>query len=114
MFLRLLFRLLNGRIEPTKYEDECRTLLGANSYVLFTLDKLIYKVVKQAQSVLNDSTAAKLLQLHSYEARAPATLCLLPFCCVCRRVDEVCLAGGAAGAVPRQRVPCQCLRAAAR
>lgn len=67
-FLRLLFRLLNGGIDATKYEDECRTLLGANSYVLFTIDKLVYKLVKQLQHVVNDAPAMKLWQLHLYES----------------------------------------------
>ena len=67
-FLRLLFKLLNGTVESSSFEDDCRTLLGANSYVLFTLDKLIYKIVKQTQSLLADETASKLLHLYEYEA----------------------------------------------
>ena len=66
-FLRLLFKLLNGTIESSNFEDECRILLGANSYLLFTLDKLIYKIVKQVQSLLADEMASKLLQLFDYE-----------------------------------------------
>ena len=41
---------------------------GTNSYVLFTLDKLIYKVVKQLQSLLADDLACKLLDLYAYES----------------------------------------------
>ena len=67
-FLRLLFKLLNGAVESSNFEDDCRTLLGANSYVLFTLDKLIYKIVKQIQALHADETAAKLLHLHEYES----------------------------------------------
>ena len=66
-FLRLLFKLLNGTIESSYFEDECRMLLGANSYLLFTLDKLIYKIVKQVQSLLADEMASKLLHLYEYE-----------------------------------------------
>ena len=66
-FLRLLFKLLNGTVESSNFEDDCRTLLGANSYVLFTLDKLIYKIVKQIQSLLADENATKLLHLLEYE-----------------------------------------------
>ena len=66
-FLRLLFKLLNGTVESSNFEDDCRTLLGANSYVLFTLDKLIYKIVKQIQSLLADENATKLLHLLDYE-----------------------------------------------
>lgn len=49
---------------------------GTNSYVLFTLDKLIYKLVKQLQALLADEGATSLLNLHAYEAaRAPAARC---------------------------------------
>ena len=46
---------------------------GTNSYTVFTLDKLIYKLVKQASALLNDETALKLLELYKYEKsrRAP-------------------------------------------
>ena len=72
-FLRLLFKLLNGARESSAFEDECRTLLGANSYQLFTLDKLIYKIVKQIQALHQDEVATKLLRLAEYEKsrRAP-------------------------------------------
>ena len=66
-FLKLLFHLLNGTTESGKFEDDCRTLLGAKSYLLFTLDKLIYKVVKQVQLVIQDELSSKLLHLHDYE-----------------------------------------------
>ncbi|RWW85830.1 hypothetical protein BHE74_00005464 [Ensete ventricosum] len=33
-----------------QFEDDCRAIIGTQSYVLFTLDKLIYKVVKQAMN----------------------------------------------------------------
>jgi len=74
-FLHLLFRLLSGSVEASRYEDDCRALLGANSYVLFTLDKLIYKLIKQVQALLSDDTATRLLLLHEYEGarlRAPS------------------------------------------
>ena len=55
-----LYNLLDGSADNTKFEDDCRAIIGTQSYVLFTLDKLIYKVVKQVCScamvirVLND------------------------------------------------------------
>ena len=42
-----LYNLLDGSADNTKFEDDCRAIIGTQSYVLFTLDKLIYKVVKQ-------------------------------------------------------------------
>ena len=45
---------------------------GTNSYTLFTLDKLIYKVVKQLQSMLADDLCVKLTELYRYErSRCP-------------------------------------------
>ena len=66
-FLNLLFHLLNGATTAGKFEDDCRTLLGAKSYLLFTLDKLIYKVIKQVQLVIQEEPSGKLLHLHDYE-----------------------------------------------
>jgi paired amphipathic helix protein Sin3a len=47
-FMSALYNLLDGSSDNTKFEDDCRSIIGTQSYVLFTLDKLIYKVVKQA------------------------------------------------------------------
>lgn len=33
-------------MDSSTFEDSCRALLGTNSYVLFTLDKLIQKFIK--------------------------------------------------------------------
>lgn len=46
-FMSALFSLLDGSSDNAKFEDDCRAIIGTQSYVLFTLDKLIYKVVKQ-------------------------------------------------------------------
>lgn len=48
-----LFSLLDGSSDNTKFEDDCRSLIGNQSYVLFTLDKLIYKLVKQVKNHKN-------------------------------------------------------------
>ena len=40
---------------------------GTNSYTLFTLDKLIYKLVKQLQVILADDASMKLAELYRYE-----------------------------------------------
>lgn len=42
-----LYNLLDGSSDNAKFEDECRAIIGNQSYVLFTLDKVIYKLVKQ-------------------------------------------------------------------
>ncbi len=40
---------------------------GTGSYVLFTLEKLVYKVVKQMQTLLTDDLTHKLYELYQYE-----------------------------------------------
>lgn len=44
--MEALYNLLDGSSDNTKFEDECRAIFGAQSYVLFTLDKLVQKFVK--------------------------------------------------------------------
>ncbi|XP_066166572.1 paired amphipathic helix protein Sin3-like 4 isoform X2 [Oryza sativa Japonica Group] len=67
-----LYNLLDGSSDNTKFEDDCRSIIGTQSYVLFTLDKLIYKVVKQLQAIASDEMDNKLLQLYIYEkSRSP-------------------------------------------
>ena len=48
-FQDTLLNLLDGSIEHSKYEDECRAIIGTQSYVLFTLDKVVFKLVKQVK-----------------------------------------------------------------
>jgi len=45
-FMSMLRRVLDGHMDSSTFEDSCRALLGTNSYVLFTLDKLIQKFIK--------------------------------------------------------------------
>ncbi|XP_062191512.1 paired amphipathic helix protein Sin3-like 3 [Phragmites australis] len=71
-FISALYNLLDGSSDNTKFEDDCRAIIGTQSYVLFTLDKLIYKVVKQLQVIATDEMDIKLLQLYLYEkSRSP-------------------------------------------
>lgn len=48
-FMSALYNLLDGSSDNTKFEDDCRAIIGTQSYLLFTLDKLIYKLVKQVR-----------------------------------------------------------------
>ncbi|KAK2994387.1 hypothetical protein RJ640_029502, partial [Escallonia rubra] len=66
-FMNALYSLLDGSSDNTKFEDDCRAIIGTQSYVLFTLDKLIYKLVKQLQTLASDEMDNKLLQLYAYE-----------------------------------------------
>ncbi|KAI4385181.1 hypothetical protein MLD38_003236 [Melastoma candidum] len=67
-FISALYNLVDGCSDNAKFEDDCRVIIGTQSYLLFTLDKLIYKLVKQLQAVASDEMDNKLLQLYSYEA----------------------------------------------
>ncbi|KAL0853783.1 hypothetical protein Bca101_058935 [Brassica carinata] len=62
-----LYNLLDGSSDNTKFEDECRAIIGAQSYILFTLDKLVQKFVKHLYAVAADETDTRLLQLQTYE-----------------------------------------------
>ncbi|XP_047309262.1 paired amphipathic helix protein Sin3-like 4 isoform X2 [Impatiens glandulifera] len=66
-FMSALYSLLDGSSDNTKFEDDCRTIIGTQSYVLFTLDKLIYKLVKQLQIIASDEMNNKLVHLYTYE-----------------------------------------------
>ncbi|MED6155644.1 hypothetical protein PIB30_006817 [Stylosanthes scabra] len=66
-FLNSLYDFLDGSSDNTKFEDDCRAIVGTQSYVLFTIDKLIYKLVKHLQAVADDEMDNKLLQLYAHE-----------------------------------------------
>ncbi|KAK9675722.1 hypothetical protein RND81_11G026400 [Saponaria officinalis] len=67
-FMNALYSLVDGTSDNNKFEDECRAIVGTQSYLLFTLDKLIYKLVKQLQMLAADDVDNKLLQLYAYES----------------------------------------------
>ena len=46
-FLSLVKDLLDCNIEQCAYEDKLREMFGVNSYIAFTLDKLITHIVRQ-------------------------------------------------------------------
>jgi len=66
-FMSILLQLMDGTLEAGKYEDKCRELIGRNSYMLFTLEKLVLKLVKHLQVLLSEDISTKLLLLHQYE-----------------------------------------------
>lgn len=57
--MKALYDLLDGSSENAKFEDDCRAIIGNQSYVLFTLDRLIYKLVKQVTGLLNPKLSFK-------------------------------------------------------
>ena len=68
-FLVCLRGLVNGSVDSTKYEDECRQLMGTGSYLLFSLDRVVAHAVKQLQILGADSSATKLrVRTHGFMA----------------------------------------------
>ena len=39
-FLTALHAFIDGSLDSSRYEDECRDLMGTSAYLLFTMDKL--------------------------------------------------------------------------
>jgi hypothetical protein len=69
-FCSLLNELVDGEgLEANKFEDELRNLLGASSYILFTIDKLISQLVKQSLALINSEVSLQLLSLYEYELK---------------------------------------------
>lgn len=62
-FMDALYNLLDGSVENAKFEDECRAILGNQSYVLFTLDKLIYKLIRQVCCFIHLSYTSNTLMM---------------------------------------------------
>jgi histone deacetylase complex regulatory component SIN3 len=44
IFLKGLCSLMKGQVDPAKFEDFCRCHLGAQAYLMFTMDKLLSSV----------------------------------------------------------------------
>lgn len=66
-FMKMAESLIEGNTDPSTYEDDCRALLGTNSYQLFTVDKLVQKLVRQALSCLTEDQTHRLIDLWKYE-----------------------------------------------
>jgi len=63
-FRTLLRKLLSRQMDTNHFEDELRALLGARSFVLFTIDKLISSFLKQLHMVSNSDVCKRLTGLY--------------------------------------------------
>jgi histone deacetylase complex regulatory component SIN3 len=71
-FLEPLESLLNNPSDPVAFEDEVRTHLGVEAFVLFTTDRILQIIVKQIQSIVaDDDLYDQLLGLYKYEFTRP-------------------------------------------
>lgn len=69
-FLKTVCQALRGNIDSGKFEEKCRTLLGNDSYVFFTFDKLVNYAAKALQALTSDDQANKAAVLHSRFSRS--------------------------------------------
>lgn len=65
-FMSQVFALVEGSMDSAKFEDFCRSTLGNESYVMFTLDKIITQLIKHLQAMANDENVNKLIGLFVY------------------------------------------------
>eukprot|EP01114_Cavostelium_apophysatum_P019570 TRINITY_DN6344_c0_g1_i6.p2 TRINITY_DN6344_c0_g1~~TRINITY_DN6344_c0_g1_i6.p2 ORF type:complete len:658 (+),score=243.67 TRINITY_DN6344_c0_g1_i6:2183-4156(+) len=70
-FIKSLYELIGGSKDQNLYEDELRGLFGIESYILFTLDRLIIHLTKQLQTLLSEENCSKLLALYSHTISKP-------------------------------------------
>lgn len=66
-----MYSLLDGALDPVKFEDDCRELFGVSSYFLFTMEKLIYQVTKNLSAIMATPRCTKLLAFFKYEQARP-------------------------------------------
>lgn len=61
--LMLLKKLIEGELEPAVFEEQTRFMLGNEAYAMYTFDKLLQAIIKQAQTVLMDPVCEQLIRL---------------------------------------------------
>lgn len=64
-FLKVVCMLLRNTYDANKFEDKCRNLLGNNSYVFFTFDKLVNYAAKSLHALASDEPTGKAAALYS-------------------------------------------------
>ncbi|KAF1745333.1 hypothetical protein MXB_733, partial [Myxobolus squamalis] len=77
-FQTMVYNLIDGNIDIDYYEESCRCIFGLNSYVLFTIDKIINGIVRQLTHIAIDSSNQNLLNdlniiIQKYPSIPPAT-----------------------------------------
>ncbi|EDV28962.1 uncharacterized protein TRIADDRAFT_52359 [Trichoplax adhaerens] len=66
-YLDMVRNLLDGNLDSSAFEDQCREMFGTHAYLSFTVDKLIQSLVRQLHAIVGDETCMKVKQLFSLE-----------------------------------------------
>jgi paired amphipathic helix protein Sin3a len=61
--LALAERLFDSDIDAPTYEETLRLMFGNKAYIMFTVDRVVGAIVKQAQTILGDVKSQELLSL---------------------------------------------------
>jgi len=61
--LALAERLFDNDIDAPTYEETLRLMFGNKAYIMFTVDRVVGAIVKQAQTILGDVKSQELLSL---------------------------------------------------
>lgn len=79
-FMNILWDFFENEIDSVAFEDTLRSALGAQCFVVFTIDKLVAQLLKQMHNIALNPTHQKLIDLYFYEisrnadAPVPASL----------------------------------------
>lgn len=69
-FLKVVCGILRNTCDTGKFEDKCRNLLGSDSYVFFTFDKLVNYAAKALHTMANDEATGKAASLFAKFSKA--------------------------------------------
>lgn len=64
--LSQVMAVVDGTIDASKFEDNCRQLLGNKSFFLYTIDKILQQALKCLQAMANDEIITKLVGIFLY------------------------------------------------
>lgn len=68
LFLHNLTEYFSDSIDTSAFEEECKRLLGHQSWVVFTFDKLFANLQKQLQNINADESSSALIDAFKYES----------------------------------------------
>lgn len=75
--IELLKSLIDGSVDQGTFEERVRLMFGANGYLIFTFDRLLYSILRQCAFILSDSNSQHIVALYDSWKR-PKNLPALP------------------------------------